>query len=431
MSLAIVGVNHSTAPIEVRERFAFGTHELPEALAQLLTDGRVAEAALVSTCNRTEVCLVEASEGGVTRAAALLERKAGALPRPASSYLYQHRELDAVRHLFRVVSSLDSMILGEAQIQGQVRDAYERSRAVAHAGRSVVGAILHRLFQSALAVGGRVRSETRVAEGAASVPLAAVELARKIFGSLRGRRVMVVGAGEMGELSLRCLVDEGVEVAIVTNRHVERARSLVERYGGRTVLYEEFWRELPTVDLVVASSAAPHPILTLDRVREVLSPSPGRPLCILDIAIPRDVEPAVGDLPNVFLYNVDDLGQVVTANVERRRVEMPRAERLIEDAALEFWRWYVALEAVPLIRQLRERAESLRQEEWSRWRSQLQHLSPEDRERVERLTRSLLKKILHGPTVRIREAAENGRAAEILDAARRLFDIDPSDDTRP
>ncbi|MGH7544740.1 MAG: glutamyl-tRNA reductase [Gemmatimonadota bacterium] len=427
MSLAIVGVNHSTAPIEVRERFAFGMHEVPQALAELFAEEGVAEAVLLSTCNRTEVCLVEAG-GGIARAATLLERKAGVLPRPASSYLYQHRDLDAVRHLFRVVSSLDSMILGEAQIQGQVKDAYERSRGVAHGGRSVVGAVLHRLFQAALSVGGRVRSETRVAEGAASVPLAAVELARKIFGSLHGRRVMVVGAGEMGELSVRCLVEDGVEVAILTNRHVQRAQRLAERYGGRTVLYEEFWRELPTVDLVVASSAAPHPILTLDRVRDVLPQPPGRPLCILDIAIPRDVEPAVGELPNVFLYNVDDLKHVVTANLDRRRGELPKAERLIDAAASEFWRWYVALEAVPLIRRLREHAESLRLEEWSRWRSQLAHLSAEDREHVERLTQGLLKKLLHGPTVRIREAAENGRGAELLDAARTLFDIDPTDE---
>jgi glutamyl-tRNA reductase len=429
MSITIVGVSHSTAPIEVRERFAFGTHELPEALADVLAEGRVAEAVLLSTCNRTEFCLVESAEGGATRAQAALERKAGALPRAAASYLYHHRELDAVRHLFRVVSSLDSMILGEAQIQGQVREAYERSRAVAYGGRSVVGAVLHRLFQSALAVGGRVRSQTRVAEGAASVPLAAVELARKIFGSLHGRRVMVVGAGEMGELSLRCLVDEGVQVSLVSSRHIERAHALVERYGGRVVRYERFWHELPDVDLVVTSSAAPHPILTLERLREVRPRAAQRPLCILDIAIPRDVEPDVGRLPNVFLYNIDDLKHVVTANVDRRKAEMPRAERLIDEAAAEFWGWYIGLEAVPLIRQLRERAEALRQEEWTRFRSQLAHLDPADRQRVERLTRGLLRKLLHAPTTRLREAAENGRAADLLDAARTLFGLDPTDDS--
>lgn len=428
MSIAIVGVSHSTAPIEVRERFAFGAHEFADALVDVMAGGRVAEAVLLSTCNRTEFCLVESSEGGATQAAAVLERKAGELPRSAASYLYQHREADAVRHLFRVVSSLDSMILGEAQIQGQVKDAYERSRAVAYGGRSVVSAVLHRLFQSALAVGGRVRSQTRVAEGAASVPLAAVELARKIFGSLQGRRVMVVGAGEMGELSLRCLVDEGVQVSLVSSRYVERARSLAERFGGRVVLYEEFWRELAQVDLVVTSSAAPHPILTRERLREALPRATQRPLCILDIAIPRDVEPDVGQLPNVFLYNIDDLKHVVTANLERRRAEMPRAERLIEEAATEFSDWYVGLEAVPLIRQLRERAETLRQEEWSRFQTQLAHLDPADRERVELLTRGLLKKLLHAPTVRLREAAKNGRAADLLDAARTLFGLDSTDD---
>lgn len=428
MSLVVVGLNHTTAPIEVRERFAFGTQEVPGALSALMEGGGVLESVLLSTCNRTEFCLHLSDDAGAGRAVRLLEQKAGPLPHPASGYLYQRRDLDAVRHLFRVTSSLDSMILGEAQIQGQVREAYERARAVAYNGRSVVGAVLHRLFQAALAVGGRVRSETRLAEGAASVPLAAVELARKIFGSLNGRRVMVVGAGEMGELSLRCFADEGVEVAVVTNRHHERAQALAQQYGARAVLYEEFWRALPSVDIVVSSSAAPHPIITRDRVRKVLSQAPTRALCFIDIAIPRDVEPEVGDLPNIFLYNIDDLRHVVTANLERRRGELPRAERMVEAAAAEYWRWYVGLQAVPLIRELRDRAETLRQEEIARSLSQLAHLAPEDRERVERLTRRLVHKLLHLPTVRLREAAEDGRAADLLDAARTLFDLDPPSD---
>lgn len=429
MSLAVVGVNHTTAPIEVRERFTFGAHELPETLRSVRAGEDVQEVVLISTCNRTEFYLHLALDGGVERAVAILEGKAGRLPRPAASYLYHRGDLGVVRHLFRVTSSLDSMILGEAQIQGQVRDAYERARGVAYGGRSVVGAVFHRLFQAALAVGGRVRSETRLAEGAASVPVAAVELARKIFGSLRGRRVLVLGGGEMGELSLRCFLAEGVAIALVASRQFERAQALTERVGGRAVPYEDFWGALPTADIVVASSAAPHPVVTLPRVRGALPDGLSRPLCVIDIAVPRDVEPVVGELSNVFLYNIDDLKHIVTANLERRRAEVPRAEGLIEEATSEFWRWYTGLQAVPLIRELRERAEAMRQEELDRWLDRLSHLSPEDRERVDRLTRSLLKKLLHVPTARLREAAEGRREAGLLEAVRSLLDIDPRDGT--
>ena len=424
MSLAVVGLNHRTAPIEVRERFAFGAREWADALVAVCAADDVEEAALLSTCNRTELYLHVAAPSAVERAVSVLAAKAGPLPRPVSAYLYHHRDREAVRHLFRVVSSLDSMVLGEAQIQGQVREGYERSCAVAARGRPVVGTVLHRLFQQALAVGGRVRSETRLGEGAASVPLAAVELARKIFGSLRGRRLLVLGGGEMGELSLRCFLAEGVTVVGVASRHVERARAVAERYGAPALPWERFWDAWPSAEIVVTSSAAPHPVVTAERVRAVLPEGANRPLCVLDIAVPRDVEPEVGRLPNVFLYNVDDLRNVVTANLERRRLEVPRAERMVEEAADEFWRWYAGLRAVPLIRALRDRAEALRREELDRWSGRFAHLSEADRERIDRLTRSLLRKWLHAPTARLREAAAAGGEAALLEAARELFSVD-------
>lgn len=430
MRLALVGLNHTTAPIEVRERFTFRAAELPGALAALLDGGGVHEAALLSTCNRTEWYLHLSSESGLERAVRILEakgRQGGALPQPASAYLYHRFDLDAVRHLYYVTTGLDSMVVGEAQIQGQVKEAYECACTVLDGGRPAVGAVLHRLFQSALGAAGQVRAQTHLGQGAASVPSAAVELARKIFGPLRGRRAMVVGGGEMGELSMRCLADEGVAIAFVVSRQRERAEALARRHHAQPVAYREFWRRIPSLDLVLFSSGAPHPVLTREHMRAAFPHGVHRPVCVIDIAVPRDVDPAVGELPNVFLYNLDDLQQIANANLERRRAEIPQAERLLEEAAREFWRWYVSLQAVPLIREVRARAEALRQQEVDKLLRELSHLSPQDRVRVDRVTRRLLHKLLHGPTVRLREAAEGRGEAGVLDAARYLFDVPPRD----
>jgi glutamyl-tRNA reductase len=331
--------------------------------------------------------------------------------------------LDAVEHLFRVAAGLDSMVLGEVQIQGQVRDAYETARSLT-GQRQAVHAVFNRLFQSALSVGGRVRTETRLSEGAASVPSAAVDLARKIFGSLRGRRGMVLGAGNMGELTLQCLVDEGVTSVIVTSRSLARAQNVADRLGGQAVSFSDFWGQLPDTDIVITSTSAPHAMLTLGDFQQRMPKKLKSPLFIVDIAIPRDVEPEIGDLPNVFLYTIDDLQQIVTANYERRKAELPRAQKIIDDEVQKFWRWYSGLQAVPLIKQLRDRAEQMRRSEVDRTLSQLDHLSDSDREKVERLSVSLLKKLLHHPTARMRAAAEDGREHDVLEAARFLFDMD-------
>lgn len=424
MGLTLIGLSHVTAPIEVRERLTFRDRDVPSALAAVLADGGVSEAALLSTCNRSEFYVHLTSESGLAEAVRLLEAKGGGeLPQSVVSYLYHRRDLDAVRHLYRVTAGLDSMIVGEAQIQGQVKEAYESARTVIAGGRPAIGPALHRLFQSAFAAAGRVRAQTRLGEGAASVPSAAVELARKIFGSLRGRRAMVVGGGEMGELSMRCLAEEGVQIAFVVSRRRARAQELAHAYGAQPIAYPDFWRSVPSVDVALFSSGAPHAVLTREHMREAFPQGVHRPLCVIDIAVPRDVEPVVGELPNVFLYNVDDLQQIASANLERRRAEIPRAERFLEEAAQEFWRWYLSLQAVPLIRELRARAEALRRQEVDRLLRELSHLSPEDRLQVDRVTQRLLHKLLHGPTVRLREAAEGNGHAGVLDAARFLFDV--------
>jgi glutamyl-tRNA reductase len=424
MPLAVVGLSHQTAPVEVRERFALPRGEVRSLLGDLVDSRAIAEAALLSTCNRTECYLVPAETDAVDQAAEALIERAGIDAEDASRYLYVHRDRHAVRHLLRVAAGLDSMILGEPQIQGQVREAYERSREVEARLGSAVGPQLNRLFQTALRVGGRVRSETTLGIGAASVPSAAVELAKKIFGSLRGRRALVLGAGEMSEVTLDCLEAEGVRAAVVANRTFERATELAERRGARAVRLDDLPRVIGEVDIVVASTSAPHPVLTRERIRSALDRGLPHPLCILDIAIPRDVEPALEEEPNVFLYNLDDLHQMVDENLDRRRSEIGPAEALVDEGVEEFWAWYTSLSVVPTIRELRAQTEEVRQAETERILRRLQHLAPEDQEAIDLFARSLMNKVLHAPTVRLKEAVGNGRGTSVVDTLRYLFELD-------
>ncbi|CAN5352952.1 glutamyl-tRNA reductase [soil metagenome] len=423
MPLAVVGASHRTAPLELRERLAFRRAEVGGALAGLIGSGAAAEAVLLSTCNRSEVYVgADDLQSAVEAAKRLLSARAA--EGDLGGHLYVYRDRDAVAHLFRVTAGLDSMLLGEPQIQGQVREAYTAARSALGPAGSVVGPVLNRWFQSALAVGGRIRSETEIGRGAASVHSAAVELAKKIFVTLRGRRALVLGAGEMSEVTLECLRGEGVRTAVVANRTHERAVELAARLGGTAVRWDAFDAALPEVDIVVASTAAPHPVLTRERLRRALPDGAGRPLCILDIAVPRDVAPEVGDEPNVFLYNVDDLAAVVDDNRDRRRSELPTADAIIAETVEHFWSWYAALAVVPTIRSLRQQGERLRQAEVGRALRRLAHLSSDDQEAIDALTRALTNKLLHSPTVRLRDAVGNGRGTGVLDTARYLFELD-------
>jgi len=312
------------------------------------------------------------------------------------------------------------MVLGEAQIHGQVRDAWERSR-------SASGAVLSRLFQSALMVGGRVRSETGIGRGAASTSSAAVQLASKIFGSLNGRHAMVLGAGEMAELALECLVREGVRTAVVANRTHEHALALAERYRAEALHYDECWSRLADVDLLICSTAAPHAIVGVEQIAGTLKGRGDRPLCILDIAVPRDVDPAVASLSNVFLYDLDDLRTVAASNIERRRDEMPAVEEVIVPEVEKYWEWLAGLAAVPVLRTFRTEMDRLREAELAETMRKLEHLSSRDREAIEHFSRALMNKFLHEPSVRLRAAAANGRGLGVVDALRYLFDLRAAD----
>jgi glutamyl-tRNA reductase len=415
MALIVVGINHRGASLEIRERIAYAASEIGKALTELREASSAREIVLLSTCNRTEWYLVE-DDADVTPAAwAVLSARLGG---DASGYGYVRRDRDAVTHLFRVASGLDSMVLGEAQIHGQVRDAWESSRT--HSGP-----ILNRLFQTSLLVAGRVRNETSVARGAASVSSASVQLAKQIFGALGGKRAMVLGAGEMAELALECLHDQGVRTSIVANRTYERAMELAARYGAVAMHYEECWTALADVDVLVCSTAAPHPVVFVDHVKPALASRGDRPLCILDIALPRDVDPAVGKLSNVFLYNLDDLQAVVATNLERRHAELPTAEQLIEHEVVKYWDWVAGLAAVPVLTAMRDRMEEVRSKEVADTMRRLQHLPPAERAVVEELSKSLMNKFLHEPTVRLRAAASNGRGLGVVDTVRYLFGLEP------
>ena len=413
MELLALGVSHKTAPVAVRERLAFSDAEARRFLDDLVRED-AQEAVVISTCNRTELYVVEGEDEAASAVWALYAERLGS---DASGVGYVRRDREAVAHLFRVVSGMDSMVLGEAQIHGQVRDAWEMSRPAS-------GALLNRLFQAALLVGGRVRSETALGHGAMSVSSAAVQLAKKIFGSLVGRRAMVLGAGEMAELALASLQSEGVRAAVVANRTFERAQALAALYDATAVQYEAAWSALADVDVLLCSTASPHVVVTADRVRDGLARRGDRPLCILDIALPRDVDPAVAEIDNVFLYDLDDLRAVVSASVERRQGEVPAAERLIAEEVEKYWQWVAGLAAVPVVTQFRDEMNRMRERELAAAMRRLGDLTPEQRAAVEHLSQSLMNKFLHEPTVRLRAAAANGRGLGIVDAARYLFALD-------
>jgi glutamyl-tRNA reductase len=424
--LALVGLSHHTAPLTVRERFVCEQPAARERVHRALREFDT-DAVLLSTCNRTELYMAApeqldpvpvALDALVAHASA-----AGLEGPPHGDWFYVRRERDAVQHLFRVAAGLDSMVVGEAQIQGQVRSALDQSIDVLP-GRRPQSAVLRRLFDSALCAGGRVRAETRLGIGAASVPSAAVELARKIFGTLDGRRALVIGSGEMSELALRCFTAEGVRGAVVAGRTAEKTEALARRAGAEAGTLDGLAPLLASADIVVTATSAPRPVVTVPIVKRALKLRGRQPLLIVDIAMPRDVETEVGALNDVFLYDLDDLRAVIDGTLDRRRGEIEHADSIVAQANDEYWEWHLGRGAVPLIRELRGRAEQVRQDELARALRSLRHLPQNDRAAIESLTRQLMAKLLHAPTARLREAAANGRDAEVAEIARYLFALD-------
>lgn len=414
MHIFALGLSHKTAPVELRETLAFGAEELPEVLPRLKEATGVAEVALLSTCNRTELYgvgpAVPAADSVLAALAAAKGLEAGAI----EAYVYERHDLDAARHLFRVAAGLDSMVLGETQVLGQVRDAYQAAAAAGTAGK-----ILSRLMTSAVAAAKRAQTETGIGHSAVSVPYAAVELARKLFETLRGRVVMAIGAGETAKLTVRHLSAAGVGRIYIANRTVERARRLAAEVGGIPLLLSEVPARLPEVDVVISSTGAPQPVIRKEDVQRALRARRGRPIFLFDIAVPRDVDPAVAELEGAYLYDIDDLEQVVAANREERAREARRAERILEEELARFRAWLAAQEVVPTIRLLREKAEDIRQAELHKALQRLPSLDPHQRRVVEAMSVAIVNKLLNDPTQRLKELAEAGQA----DGAARLVSL--------
>jgi glutamyl-tRNA reductase len=427
MRLLLVGTSYQHAPVELRELLAYDRDLRRRALTRLSSDG--AEAAVLSTCNRTEVYAVddepEALEERIYGELAALSGLSHSELAPA---LYTIGDEAAALHLFRVAAGLDSMVPGEAQILGQVREAYRAARET-----RTTGPILHRLFRQALRVGKRVRTETAIGENPASVSSAAAELAERVFEGLSGRRILLLGAGKTADLTAANLISRGVEEIVVANRSRERAEGLARRFDGRAVGLDAVEDELDRVDVVVASTSSQGVVLSAPQVERAMKRRRGRPVFFIDIAVPRDLDPAINDLEGCYLYDIDDLERVVAESVAGRREEAVRAEAIVSEEADGFRAWQLSLDVVPAIASLRAQAESIRQAELERAEGRLASLSPSQRRAVEALTSQIVAKLLHQPTVRMKEAAAGADGGVYADAVRHLFglgDDDPARDAR-
>lgn len=412
MSIILVGVNHKTAPVEIRERLAFSDEACAEGLRRLVDGEVVREGLIVSTCNRVEILsatTTEQMESGAGRLAQFLD-VAGELPAGfLSKHLYSHTNEDAIRHLFRVASSLDSMVVGEPQVLGQVRHAYAIGVEAGTVGRT-----LNRLVHHTFRVAKRVRSETGIAANAVSISYMAVELGKKIFGALKGSTVLLVGAGEMAELSARHLVNAGAERMLIANRTEETARRLADEFGATTVPFDELDQALSETDVVICSTGAPDYVLTESQARKGLERRRNRPTCFIDISVPRNIDPAIAKLPNVFVFDIDDLESVITSNIREREREAERAELIVQSEVMQFQQTLRLMDVGPTIGAMREKMQEVARAEMARQRKRLGVLTKEQETAIEALLMSTVNKISH----------------PILNQMRRFYETTETDDVQ-
>lgn len=422
MAILTFGINHKTAPVDIRERVAFPEGRLPDALQGLARDADVQEAAILSTCNRTEVyCGLERTDA--TPVIDWLCHYHDLRPRALEPYLYTYPDRSAVRHIFRVASGLDSMVLGEPQILGQMKYAYGQAR-----GAGTLGSTLDRLFQYTFRVAKQVRTDTAIGSSPVSVAFAAVRLAQQIFGDLSGQTAMLVGAGETIELVARHLRENQIGELLIANRTRSRAQGLAHDFGGKALSLADLPEALNQADILITSTGSTLPILGKGTVERALKARRRRPIFMVDIAVPRDIEPEVGSLSDIYLYTVDDLSEMIDAGLETREAAALQAEEIIEQEMSHFMGWLQAREAIPAIREYRDRAESYKAEVLHRARRRLR--AGDDPEQVmEALAHSLTNKLLHEPSVQMREASREGRR-ELLEAARELLNLRDHDESQ-
>jgi len=432
MTVLCLGLSHHTAPVELRERLSFSHEALKAALSRFgcVADARpesISELIILSTCNRLELyaCVQETASSDIRATSdpvkSLLDFLVATCGVPATefeSHLYHHTGIEAGRHICRVAAGLDSMILGEPQILGQVIEAYETAL-----GQRAAGSILPAQFRTAIRAGKRARTETAISRNPASISAVAIHLAEPIVGDLAARRVLVIGAGEMGELAVEALRARGVQQIAVVNRTHQRAAELAQRWGGQAFNFEHLAEAVGRADIVITSTGARHTIIHPNLVRQVMFSRAARPLVFIDIAVPRDVDPAVKDIPGVHVFDIDDLHSRLEGSLADRHNEIPRVEAIIEQEVAGFETWLRGVEVMSVIADLRQKAEAIRQRELERTLHHLPDLDPQTREHIQHLSRSLVNKLLHDPTLRLRAEAQNGHAAEYAATVRYLFGL--------
>jgi glutamyl-tRNA reductase len=419
--LLALGVSHKTAPLELRERMALTEGRAVGVLGELLERDEILEAATISTCNRTELYLYTADPVGAEAVAlGLLSREAETQPTELVGHLYSLQATAAAEQLFRVTSGLDSMIIGEAEIQGQVKRAYELALV-----EGATGPILNRLFRAALAAGKRARTETAISERSMSIPSVAVELAQRTLGELEERRVLVVGAGETAELTARALAAKGVEAIFIANRHYDRAIGLADRFGGHAVRFEALPEELTDADIVVTSTSSPHHVIEREELAEVMAARGGRPLLLIDLAVPRDIHPSAREVPGTSLYDMDDLQALVERNVSGREAEARHVEGILRGELGRFDRWLSAQDITPTIAALRERADEVVDRVLAENEQRWEGMTDADRERLHAAARAIASRLLHEPTLRLKRDADDANAYAKVAILRELFGLDP------
>ncbi len=417
MKIAVVGLNHKTADVELREKLAFSGPKLEEGLQKLKEIPGIRETVIVSTCNRVEIYLqVQDVEKAYADMKDFFVMFFDVKRDSLDTSLYLHRDMAAVKHIFRVASSLDSMVVGEPQILGQLKDAFDFALE-----KKATGVLLNRLLKKAISVAKRVRTETRIAENAVSISFAAVELAKKIFTDLAGKAFMLLGAGEMAELAAKHMMNNGVQDIIVANRTYERGCELSREFNGRAIRFEEFPAELVHTDIVICSTGASTFVLHRDHMQRVMKERKQKPVFIIDISVPRNVDPAINDMENVYLYDVDDLQGVVDSNISERQKEAAKAEAIVEEEIETFRRWMLTLNSVPTVIALRERAEAVRREELERFFNRFPSLGEKERKAIEGMAGAIINKLIHAPTVALKNDAEDKDV--LIALIKRLYDL--------
>jgi glutamyl-tRNA reductase len=416
MPIVLLGLNHKTTPVEIRERFSFTEGAMKRALAALVDGSVIEESMILSTCNRTEIY----SSGPSVHE--ILEKQRNLLATSGNvtfcsfrDYLYESLDREAAKHLFEVACGLDSMILGEGQILGQVKKSFSAAQTLGFTGK-----VLNKLFDAAIRSGKKARRETAICQGACSISHAVVELAKMIFGDLAHCRTLLVGAGEMSELTVKLLIGAGVKLVIVANRTIERAREIAALHGGQAVTFENLALHLGQADVVISSTAAPHYVLTREKIASTMKARQGRPLFLVDIAVPRDIEPSAGDIANVYLYNIDDLQEVADKNLLRRRDEIFKVKKIINEESASFTCFLQSRDVVPAIKSLREYFEETARAELELIVSK-NSLTAHDKQLLKSFTASLLQKLLHGPTIRLKEMAKGSADINTVEKIKQLF----------